>query len=337
VVDRCVIDTMKIAVLGAGVQGTLYGVRLARAGHDITFIARGKRAEEIRQRGAVIEEVLSTRIQTAQLPITERLAPGAAADVCLVTVRREQIKEVLPDLAAAPAIRRIVFMVNHANGSESLFKALNRERVVLAFPGAAGSIEGGVDRYIEINQQPTVVEACAPDVVSLFRGAGFRVARVLDMDAWLRRHAVFVTAVAGALYEAAGDARRLASSREAVGTFIEAVREGWSALDRRRIKPASVALRAIICWVPRPLAIAYWRHLLGSQRGEFYFARHVRHAPVEMEALAADVRELLDDVPTPRLDGLYAAINRAVLYSQALRRARDQHSAEPAGAPADPP
>jgi len=31
-------------------------------------------------------------------------------------------------------------VVNHANGSEELFKALGRKRVVLAFPGAAGSI-----------------------------------------------------------------------------------------------------------------------------------------------------------------------------------------------------
>jgi ketopantoate reductase len=31
---------MKIVLFGAGVQGTLYGVRLARACHDVTFIAR---------------------------------------------------------------------------------------------------------------------------------------------------------------------------------------------------------------------------------------------------------------------------------------------------------
>ena len=35
---------MTIVILGAGVQGTLYGVRLARAGHSVTFVARGKRA-----------------------------------------------------------------------------------------------------------------------------------------------------------------------------------------------------------------------------------------------------------------------------------------------------
>jgi ketopantoate reductase len=169
-----------------------------------------------------------------------------------------------------------------------------------------------VDRYVEIKQQPTAVESSAPDIVSLFRGAGFRVTRVFDMDACLRRHAVFVTAIAGALYEKGGDAGRLAASPEGVSTFIEAVREGWTALDRQHIQAAPVALHTILCWVPLPFAISYWRRLLGSKRGDLYFAQHARHAPVEMAALSADVRELLGHVLTPRLERLYAAIDRAV-------------------------
>jgi 2-dehydropantoate 2-reductase len=302
---------MRIIILGAGVQGTLYGVLLARAGHDVTFIARGKRAEELRDQGAAIEEVLSRRTDNLRLPVVEGLAPDDHADLCLVAVRREQIAEALKVLAPASAIGRIVFMVNHANGSEGLFNALGRERVVLAFPGAAGCIEAAVDRYVEVREQLTAIESNARDVILLFRGAGIRVAPVGDMDAWLRRHAVFVTAIAGAIYEAGSDIQRLASDREAVGGFIVAVREGWSALDRRGVKPATFALRTIFCWVPLPFAISYWQRLLGSVSGEFYFARHVRRAPAEMAALAADVRELLDDISAPCLDRLYTAITRA--------------------------
>ena len=100
--------------------------------------------------------------------------------------------------------------------------------------------------------------------------------------------------------ESGGDAQKFAANREMVRTFILAVREGWSALDRRGVKPAPFALRAIFCWVPMLFAIKYWQRLFGS-RGELYFAGHVRHAPAEMAALAADVRELLDTEPTPCL------------------------------------
>jgi 2-dehydropantoate 2-reductase len=35
---------MKIAILGAGALGTVLGAHLARAGEDVTLIARGQRA-----------------------------------------------------------------------------------------------------------------------------------------------------------------------------------------------------------------------------------------------------------------------------------------------------
>lgn len=310
---------MRIIILGAGVQGTLYGVRLARAGHEVTLIAQGRRAEELRRRGAVIEGALDFRTDTVHLPVAEQLEPDIHADLCLVAVRREQITSVLPILAAAASIARIVFMVNHANGSEELVRVLGRKRVVLAFPGAAGSIEAGVDRYVEVDEQATVVEANALDVILMFKGAGFRVTPVKDMDAWLRRHAVFVTAAAGAIYEAGGDARSLAANRKHVGDFILAVREGWSALDRRGVEPAPLALRTIFSWIPLAFSTVYWQRLLGSTRGEFYFARHARHAPAEMAALATDVRRLLDGEPVPHLARLYAAIDRATAGAKVER------------------
>ena len=42
---------MKFAILGSGGVGGYYGARLARAGHDVTFIARGAHLAAIRERG----------------------------------------------------------------------------------------------------------------------------------------------------------------------------------------------------------------------------------------------------------------------------------------------
>ena len=46
---------MKIAILGSGAVGGYYGARLARAGHDVTFIARGAHLAAIRERGLEIK------------------------------------------------------------------------------------------------------------------------------------------------------------------------------------------------------------------------------------------------------------------------------------------
>jgi 2-dehydropantoate 2-reductase len=96
-------------------------------------------------------------------------------DLCFVLVRREQLEGVLPELRAASGIGRIIFMVNHANGSEHLFAALGRERVVLGFPSAAGGIEDGVDAYVDVAQQPTALEHTAPDIAAILQNAGFHV------------------------------------------------------------------------------------------------------------------------------------------------------------------
>lgn len=300
---------MKIIVLGAGVQGTVFGVRLARIGHQVTLVSRHDRAIELRRVGATIQDARTLETSTMPLAVLESLPPDFPGDLCLVTVRREQIETVLPDLARATAIPRIVFLVAHANGSNDLFALLGRSRTVLAFPGIAGSRERGIIHYTDVPQQHTVVEEDAQDIASLFRDAGFRVDRVRDMDAWLQRHAVFITAIAGALYEKDCDPRRLARDPKAVGRFIRAVREGWAALDRKQVLPAPFALRAIMCWVPLRLSAKYWRRLLDSSRGDLYFARHVRHAPAEMAAIATDVRGSVSEIEGPELHSLLRAID----------------------------
>jgi hypothetical protein len=107
----------------------------------------------------------------------------------------------------------------------------------------------------------TAWSVSASDVANILRAAHFRVALIRDMDSWLQRHAVFVTAVSGALYKLDVSSKRLSSDSQAVRNLIVAIRQGWAAMDRRRIAPAPVTLRAIFEWVPMPFAVLYWRRL----------------------------------------------------------------------------
>ena len=49
---------MKIAILGSGAVGGYYGAKLARAGHDVAFIARGAHLAAIRERGIEIRSTV---------------------------------------------------------------------------------------------------------------------------------------------------------------------------------------------------------------------------------------------------------------------------------------
>jgi 2-dehydropantoate 2-reductase len=83
---------MRIVVFGAGVQGTLFAVRLALGGHEISLVAREARAVQLARSGAIIEDIRSGRRWRAELPVSERLEPNCEAELCLVTVRREQLE-----------------------------------------------------------------------------------------------------------------------------------------------------------------------------------------------------------------------------------------------------
>ncbi len=126
----------------------------------------------------------------------------------------------------------------------------------------------------------------------------------------------------------AGSARRLSTDVATIRTFILGVREGWDAFDKLSVAHAPLVLHAMFRWVPLPFAAMYWSRLLGSTRGEYYFARHTRHASKEMAAPADDIRALAPGEPMPRFRSLYAAIDKAARHDiKGRNRADPQHHA----------
>ena len=149
---------MRILIYGAGVQGSIYGGVLAESGHDVSFVARGSRAAQLLGGGLVLRGALGDRTLRIRRPVVVgRLEPDDRFDLCIVTVRREQVEAIVPTLVAS-AIPLIAFMHNHADGSQSLASRIGPERTVIAFPGAGGTIgPDGVVRYALVAEQPTMI------------------------------------------------------------------------------------------------------------------------------------------------------------------------------------
>ena len=308
---------MRILMYGAGVQGSLYATRLHEAGHDITLLARGARLDLLRDEGIVLEEVLTGRRTLARVRLTASLEPDSVYDLVMVAVRRDQVDDVLPAVAAARRVPIVLFMHNHAGGSSALLDAVGAERVVLGFPGAGGVRIDAMVRYVLIPQQPTTIGEPSghrtPRVhmlVRLLRSAGFRTRVERHMDAWLNVHAVFVTAVVGALYLSNSNTRTLAADRRAVRRLVQGVRQGFRALAANGGGTPPINLRAIFEWVPERIAVWYWQQYLSHPLAEFAFGGHARAAPFEMAALAREVGMLVHGAArqTGTLDTLWDAI-----------------------------
>lgn len=148
---------MKILIYGAGVLGSLYGARLREAGHDVALLARGNRLLALRSNGVILHDLVAERRTVTRLDIVNRLRPDDEYDVAIVSVRLDHIRDALPELSVARHIRSVLFMHNHAGGSDNLIAAVGRERIFLGFPGASGFLDGDIVKYSLIPQQPTTL------------------------------------------------------------------------------------------------------------------------------------------------------------------------------------
>ena len=75
---------MRIAVMGVGGVGAYFGARLAAAGNDVVFIARGTHLDAIRERGLRVDSVLGDMlIRPAQVSESSwrRTLPSALVSV----------------------------------------------------------------------------------------------------------------------------------------------------------------------------------------------------------------------------------------------------------------
>jgi 2-dehydropantoate 2-reductase len=121
---------MRVAVVGTGGVGGYFGARLAQAGADVTFVARGEHLAAIRAHGL--------RVDSVHGDVWIRPARAAAApsevgvvDAVLLGVKTWQVAEVAP--ALAPLLGTNTFVVPLQNGVETaavLVEALGAQHVV---------------------------------------------------------------------------------------------------------------------------------------------------------------------------------------------------------------
>ena len=310
---------MKILVFGAGVLGSLYAARLQDAGHEVTILARGERVEQIREHGLVLLDSASGVETFTRVEVVEKLMPEDAYDLAIILVRKNQLADVLPLLAANQGVKSFLFMVNNAAGPDALIQAVGRERVLMGFPGAGGTRRGYIVEYAQVSAQtqPTTIgeldgtrTARIEEVAAAFRGAGFPVSISSNIDAWLKTHVALVSPIANALYLADGDNYRLAKTRDGVVLMVRAIREGLKVLEASNI-PITPAKYRYIRLVPEPILVSMMQKGFATQRAELVMARHANAARDEMGLLAAEFKQLAvqSGVPTPSMDLLASYID----------------------------
>jgi 2-dehydropantoate 2-reductase len=77
---------MRIAVMGTGGVGGYFGARLAQAGHEVAFVARGRQLKALRANGLRLESPLGD-IHLPNVSVTDQPAGIGQVDLVLFTVK----------------------------------------------------------------------------------------------------------------------------------------------------------------------------------------------------------------------------------------------------------
>ena len=85
---------MRFAILGSGAVGGYYGAKLARAGHAVTFIARGAHLAAIRDRGLQVRSPMGDF--TVMAPAEEDPSRVGTVDVVVIAVKAYDNETALP-------------------------------------------------------------------------------------------------------------------------------------------------------------------------------------------------------------------------------------------------
>jgi 2-dehydropantoate 2-reductase len=281
-------EDMQIAIYGTGPIGSTFAFHLARAGHDVTCIARGARLAQLRSEGAIV----TVSGQRAPVKPAETLEAATPFDLVIVTVLAHKVDAVLPALQASAA-RTIMFMFNQFESLDRLRDAVGAQRFAFGFPAIlAGLQEGKLQAKIYARGQTSI--ASEARWAELFSAAGIATTVEPDMQGWLRTHAVLIATMMPMAVQAHDRGAGIGWG-EAM-TYARALREGFALVERLgdRIKPG--AMRALQKAPTLAVAVLWWvfsRTRLARDIGAI--------GPAEPRALADAMIAAAGLQPTPSL------------------------------------
>ena len=165
---------MRFAILGSGAVGGYFGAKLAKAGQDVTFVARGAHLEAIRQYGLQVQSAVLGDF-TVQASAESDTARIGAVDVVMVSVKAYDNATALPMLT--PLVgpdTAVLTLQNGVDSCDEVAAIVGEGRVLGGTTYVATALEGpglivqtGVHRSIIFGEAFGARKAITPRVQAI--------------------------------------------------------------------------------------------------------------------------------------------------------------------------
>jgi 2-dehydropantoate 2-reductase len=143
--------SLRIVIFGAGAVGGYFGARLAAAGNDVTFVARGAHLDAIRKHGLRVLSPLGD-LEITRANAVENVAHVVAADFVLLAVKLWDTETAAPQLSSlAQRGAAVISLQNGVQKEQLLLKHLPSQ-----------SVMGGVSYISAAIEEPGVIRHFGP-------------------------------------------------------------------------------------------------------------------------------------------------------------------------------
>jgi 2-dehydropantoate 2-reductase len=305
------LDTMRIAILGAGGVGGYFGALLARAGHDIVLYARGENLNAIREHGITIRDVNGAF--TVPIGATNDVAGLAGASFAIIAVKSYSLNEIAPvarELALGGAT--IVPLLNGVEAASDLERdgvprsqLLGGQTNVSAFKAEPGVIQRALWRErVVVGELDGVLSDRVTSLVEVLRSGGIESIATTNIVVELWRKFNMLCAMAAACGMARSDVAGIRDTQlghllieRAVGEIAAVGRAKGVALPDSQEADIMRGIEAL----PGTMKPSF---LLDVERG----------GPTELDVLSGAVSRFGRDtgVPTPVHDTAAAVLARRI-------------------------
>ncbi len=196
---------MRIAVVGTGGVGGYFGARLAQAGEDVVFLARGAHLQALRSSGLHVQSI-NGDVALPAVQATDDPAQVGTADVVLVAVKAWQVPEAAQ--AIQPLVGAETMVVPLENGVEApaqLAAAVGEAHVlggfcwIVSYIAAPGVIHHtGVEPHIAFGEMDNRRTERVERLVQVWTRAGIKKVEVPDdIQAALWQKFTFIASMSG--------------------------------------------------------------------------------------------------------------------------------------------
>lgn len=227
---------MKILIFGAGILGCDLANSFYKAKKDVTLLVRGERGKIINDKGLVIKSLIFK--STDRIKTVEKLEPSDEYDVIFVTMRFNQIENIISDLRMN-STKNIVFVGNNMKARD-YEKLLADKNMWFAFSTSTGKKTEEYTRCLSLHKitiGSAIGECKNKDFIeNIFAGTNIKTVITDDMDEWLKAHAAFILPLVNACYANGGSLKKIKNDDQEINKIIDETKNNYDSLINNGFK-----------------------------------------------------------------------------------------------------